>query len=428
MAIREVAASLYAWDIADEGVEAILDKLVEHAAVNSVYLVGVMHKEKRPFTSMFYAQDPKRSYYLPEDSRIYYRFEESSFSKTRLRPLGSDRDFLKGTDWLEALTKAARKRGLRTGVELSHTIADNTMVLQECPQALQRTIDGEAIPGHLCPNSPDSREYIKALFRDTVQNHDIDFIQTCMLLFSPGRPCRPPWFVAANGGSTVGHLLGVVQGGCFCENCAAAAKRMGSDWEGIVDGLQPLVQMARANMGSHNEAVVEQGLLLSSDLLESGLLLEIPALYQFLQFRARSTTELFSAIYAAVKQVRPSVEFRYNNHRLYPELVGVCFPAVRDFLDSVRDSDYSAQRGAPDGFARKRATLAKVRRGIGFDKPLIAGVAVRPKATPELVRRSICVVNDMGVDGLSLGHYDGSTMALLDAVRQGLEEAGAGGT
>lgn len=52
MIIREIAASLYPWDLHDEPIDRIVDKLVENSSVNSIYLVGVMHYEKRPLTSL----------------------------------------------------------------------------------------------------------------------------------------------------------------------------------------------------------------------------------------------------------------------------------------------------------------------------------------------------------------------------------------
>ena len=50
--------------------------------------------------------------------------------------------------------------------------------------------------------------------------------------------------------------------------------------------------------------------------------------------------------------------------------------------------------------------------------------ACRPNATPELIKESLSIVSTLGIDGLSLGHYDGSTFALLDAVKDGMKEAG----
>ena len=46
MYIKEIAASLYPWDLADCTAEKCVDDLMEHSGVNSVYLVGLMHKEK----------------------------------------------------------------------------------------------------------------------------------------------------------------------------------------------------------------------------------------------------------------------------------------------------------------------------------------------------------------------------------------------
>jgi hypothetical protein len=424
MVIREIAASLYPWDLADEGVDACLDKLVELAGVTSAYLVGVMHKEKRPLTSLFYSHNPKRKWYTPEDSRIYYRFSESSFAGTPLRPTPTSREFLRG-DWLDVLIEAARRRSLKVGVEISHTIIDAERAMASCPEAVQCDIAGRPLPGHLCPNSPQAREYIRALFQDTVANHPVDFIQTCMLLFAPGRPISPPWFMdSPASGAPLRHLLGIVGGGCFCSACAEQAARLGHDWTKIIGELRSLAEVVNSDLGARNERVMDLHLLLGSDLTESGLMLEFPALQQFLSFRAASTTSLFRDIYQAVKAVRPGVEFRYNNHRLYPELEGVSFPAIKPYVDSVRDSDYAEQRGSLEGLDRKRATILKVRRGMGPDKPLLAGIAVRPKATPAIIAQSLEMLSGLGIDGLSLGHYDGSTDALLRAVRQGMEAAG----
>ena len=65
----EVSASLYAWDLHDEGIERILDNLQEMAAVNSVYLVALMHYERRPLTSPRFPHNPARTMWQAEDSR-----------------------------------------------------------------------------------------------------------------------------------------------------------------------------------------------------------------------------------------------------------------------------------------------------------------------------------------------------------------------
>jgi len=110
MYIKEVAASLYAWDLHDEGTDQCIDNLIEHANVNSVYLVGIMHKEKRPLRELYYPHNSKRKFYIPEDSRVYYPMDENNFKNTPLKPIYSSVEWLKDVDWLDELIKSARKK------------------------------------------------------------------------------------------------------------------------------------------------------------------------------------------------------------------------------------------------------------------------------------------------------------------------------
>ena len=428
MIINEVAASLYPWDLADEGVESCGRTLAERAGVNSIYLVGVMHHEKRPLTSLFYTHNPVRKHYAPENSRIFYPMDEKSFADTPLKPMYSERDFLKGKDWLEVLTTYGRKNGMKTGAEISHTFYDTDVAKEKHPDVLQKNIKGEIIDRFFCCNNEKVQAYMRAIFYDTVKNHDVDFIQTCMMLFNGGSPVRAPWFYEPwmdvdDPENRLAALLGVSRGGCFCDECRGRARAMGYDWDEILRDMKALEYVANANAYRNNDACMDNHLLLGGNLMESGLLLEYPGLFQFLQFRARSITEVFRIIYEGVKEANPKVDFRYNNYLRYPELAGLEYRMAAPYLDSVRDSDYSCQRGAPDDFLYKRNTLLKIRRGIGFDKRLLAALAVRPNATPELLIRALKILAEMGLDGISLGHYDGSHMEHLDAIKQGMNEA-----
>ncbi|MDO5424907.1 MAG: hypothetical protein Q4F41_14390 [Eubacteriales bacterium] len=425
MYIKEIASSLYPWDLADRTVEKCVNDVVEHAGVNSVYLVGIMHKEKRPLTSLFYTLNPVRKYYLPEDSRVYYRMDEANFRNTRMKPIYSDRDFLKNQDWLDNLTTYARKLNLKTGIEISHTLFDVAYAEREFPDVFQQDITGQRIPMFYCSNHPDVREYLKAIFYDSVKNHDVDFIQTCMMVFNEGKPVAPPWFLKEKDPQNrIGHLLGALTGGCFCENCRKKALSWGYDWDKIVFDLKELHKLCIAVTHGANERVMEQHLLLGSDLTETGFLLENPSLYQWLEFRVRCITELFQEIHREVKRANPKAELRYNNYLTYPELAGIDFSRLGPYLDSVRDSDYSEHFGAPDHFRKKQNNILKIRRGIGFEKPILGALSTRPNSTPELLMEAINVFSTLGIDGLSLGHYDGATYALLDSIKEGMRRSG----
>lgn len=423
MPLNEIAASLYAWDLHDEGVDHCLDVLASRAEVNSAYLVGLMHKEKRPLHARFYPHNPVRRYYVPEDSRVYWRPDAARYG--RIKPLTSDRDFLQGQDWLQALVDSARARGMRTGCEISHTIIDAQYARENYADVLQRDVFGnivgafEAVEARRalpCLNNPDVQEYLTGLFSDVATNYDVDYLQTCLVLFGSGRGDRG---THGFGPQAWQDLLSVATGGCFCDACRAKATAEGLDWDEMVHEVRHLARLATRD---GLEELHERQLLDEANYTESALLIENEAFVAWLQFRKRSVTELFVRVREALKSSGREVEFRYNTYMASPERAGLDFKAAFAHVDSVRESDYSDQLGTADGVATKRAKLMKARRSLREDQQLIAALGVRPNATPETLRASVKAAVDAGCDGLSLGHYDGATMERLDAVRDGLSE------
>ena len=189
----EVASSLYAWDLHDEGIEQILDNLQQMAGVNSVYLVALMHYEKRPLTSPTFPHNLVRKTWQAEDSKIYWHPDPKLYK--RIKPELSANGWLSETDWLKVLITGARKRGLKTGAELSHTLMSLEKGQGEYTDCVQRNINGtpHKVAGRaypLCPNNKDAQDYALALFSDLTENYDVDFVQTCMIPFMPGEPKR----------------------------------------------------------------------------------------------------------------------------------------------------------------------------------------------------------------------------------------------
>ena len=88
----EVSASLYAWELHDEGIEKILDNLQGMAAVNSVYLIALNGPDRRPFTSPAFPHNPVRKMWQGEDSRVYWRPDMKRYG--RIKPSQSEHDLL----------------------------------------------------------------------------------------------------------------------------------------------------------------------------------------------------------------------------------------------------------------------------------------------------------------------------------------------
>jgi len=367
----EVASSLYAWELHDEGVEHILDNLQEMAEVNSVYLVALMHYEKRPLTSPTFPHNPVRETWQAEDSKIYWHPDLSMYK--RIKPELSAFDWLNETDWLKVLVSAARKRGLKTGAELSHTLMCLEKGQGEYADCVQRDIHGVArkVAGRafpLCPNSVDAQVYTLALFSDLTKNYDVDFVQTCMIPFMPG---------------------GADTGGCFCDSCMKAAQAQGIDLPKI------------------------KSVLLNNP--------ESPAeLQQWEAFRQSSLIRFYKIMHDGIHGIRPDIELRFNDAYEHPERYGIDLRGLIKVWDSIRNSDYSEQHGDPAYMDHKRQWFAAERAAIGPDFPFIAGVAVRPKATPDLIHQGVKIGLDAGAVGVSLGHYDGSEFPMLRAIKEEL--------
>src|SRR5690348_5092006 len=137
---KEVAASLYAWDLADQPYEDIMETLKETAQANSLYLVALMHHEKRPLTDFYFPHNSTRKTYFSEDSRVYWFPHADSYRDSKLKPLTSDREEFRKIDFLDVLVKSARKNGWKTGAEISHTVLDRQRASNEFVSVVQRDI------------------------------------------------------------------------------------------------------------------------------------------------------------------------------------------------------------------------------------------------------------------------------------------------
>ena len=414
---KEVVASLYPWDLLDEGLEHILDLLERETLTNSTYLVALMHDEKRPLTDFYYPHNPKRRVYWTEDSRAYWPFDPKAYRRSRIKPRSTDNLELQGRDWLQELIIGSRARGMTVGAELSHTWVDKERTRGDLADCVQRDIYDRPFDQQICFNHPDIRAYGIALYVDLASHYDIDFIQTCVRGFNPGR--TQPW--TASNSPEVQRLTGTVLGGCFCDHCRSAAERRGIDWNELVSRLRWLAD--GYDRYNHRQAF-EMNLLWNSSMTATALLAEIPELYAFLRFRMDSLTEFFGEIHQAVHAAKSEIDVRLNHYAAYPELMGLDLKGICQFMDSVRSSDYSEQSGDPQRMEWKRAYLHSIRRTIGTEKYFLSAISPRPKATPDLVKQGILISAQCGADALTIGHYDGAWMNCLRAIKAGLEEAG----
>jgi hypothetical protein len=371
----EVTGSIYPWEVHDEGIGLILDNMTGIAGVNSVYLIAVMHQEHRPFNSdrlpgeYYFEHNPVRREWDAEDSRAYFKPDMAAYGK--VKPLLSKYDWLNKTDWLKIVLDSAHARGLRAGVEVSHTYIP-VEVLNQHPDFKQVDINNKPVD-RPCTNHPEVREYLLALYGDLAKNYDVDYIQTCMLLFSRSDDPR-------EGGT------------CFCSYCKQKAKAAGFDLEAAIPILKdnPYAQ---------------------------------PELDQWLKFRRASTTEIYKLVTDRIHRENEKIDFRLND--LNDRSSGLTLEELTGNINSVHLSTHTEQNGYQK--TDRKSRIISTQYYMGKDIRIIPGVPTRLLATPEIVRSSIKISVDNGAKGIGIKHYDGSTYSCLRAVRNGLSEAGVAG-
>jgi len=372
----EVSASLYPWDVHDEGINLMLDNLTSMAGVNSVYLIAVMHQEHRPFLGpngtgpWLYIHNPARAEWNAEDSRAYFHPQLSLHGK--IKPYLSTFSWLSEKDWLKLVIDSARARRLKVGVEVSHTYLPKD-IYKSHPEYQQRDINNKPIGsmGAPCPNNPDIREYLLALYGDLAKNYDVDFVQTCMLLFPD---------------------INTRDGICFCESCQKEAKVNGFDMTAAMPILRdnPYAQ---------------------------------PQLDQALNFRRVTTAKIYKMVVDRMRREKPNIDFRIND--LNDRSTGLCLEDLKTYITSVHMSTHTEQYGYER--TDRKSRMETIRYFMGPDVALIPGIPVRILATPEIVKSSIKISVENGAKGIALKHYDGANYSKLRAVRDGLSAAGVKG-
>ena len=377
----EVGTQIRPWTIADEGMPYILDNMQSMIGVNNLYMVVVMHEEHRPFQAPEFPHNPARDVFDAEDSRVSFFPEWERYGK--IKPLLSDHAWIRETDWLQLMIDSCRARGLGVGAEVSHFPVPKQLV-KDNPDWQQKKIDGEAWnTSRFCPNNPDIREYIVALYGDIAANYDVDYIQTCQFLF---------------------NNMDIDEGGtCFCPHCIAEANKTGFDLEAAIPILK-----------SNKNAQPERD--------------------QWIQFRINSTTGFYRLIAETIEKENPDCHLRFNDVLGWGDGEAIDFgmdlKAVAPYLGSLVNQDHQEQRGLEnETFDLRKKWLVRNRELIGPEMHFVSGIAARMAASPELIREGIRVAleSPAHINGLVLKHYDGASFSLMRAFKQGMIDAGVQG-
>lgn len=210
---------LHPWDLFDDGAKITFDNIVDRAGLNSVTIAATYHGGP-PFRGGFFLQhNLRRRFYIPEAGVVYFNPHLEYYRETKLKPIRSMQ--LSDYDALDVVVKEARERNLQVFAWI--ICLRNERLAAENPECAIENIFGVRDPTWLCPNNPNSREYLLALIEDIISNYDVNGLELESLVFGSLLP--HPRGLAFD--ALTDALLKI----CFCDDCRRMAENMGYDWE-----------------------------------------------------------------------------------------------------------------------------------------------------------------------------------------------------
>jgi hypothetical protein len=403
----ETSAFAFASDLADEGVETVLENLQERAGLTGITPAFVYHAARD-----LVPHNPRRKVHLLDRGEFFFPPDAALYDGLRIQPrvspLAVEHDVLG-----ETCTKAA-ERGLATHAWTVFLHADRPDEHLDC---VTQNAFGDRNPADLCPANPHVRAYALALVAD-VARYDVATILAESLHYHGLEHGyhHERYFIEL--GASARYLLGL----CFCEHCLARAGRRGVDGAAVQAAVRDYLQGAFDHRQPADEPEVEQAGLAA--LAGGELTAYIDARAETVTSlaaqaaetaAARGTRFVFLELAGAVKGYAggrptgaPAADISWR--------VGVDLPGLARACSEIEVLGYAAD------VDRLRLDLEAYRQRVG-ELPL--SVALRPSPpdceTADNLASKVRLAREAGVARVDFYHYGFVRLEALDWIRAALE-------
>jgi hypothetical protein len=276
----------------DEGTEKVLDVFQERAHVNTLFLATFTYGRGiagRQVPGQPLPDHGKQAYDTDTfHGGNYAAVHPQYYKDTPIKPEDSRAPDHAGYDVLADVVPRAKKRGMRTicwcedvwNDKVPHVEAIREINLQGARARSQ------------CYNNPGHRNFLLGLFEDYARSYEIDGIMWCSERQGPlGQ------MLTSNGDAS--------RVTCFCEFCQPKAKQRGISIDKVREGYTALagfVREARANKRPVDGYYATFW----------RIILRYPEILAWEHFWNDSLRDLYSAIYAKVKSVKPDLEVGWH--------------------------------------------------------------------------------------------------------------------
>jgi len=256
----------YLWDLVDEGIEPVLDRLKGEAGVTGIS-IAVHHPgvdQLRPHT----VASPRR---FRSAGGAQFQPDTARYRSTRMRPVVAE--WLHKRNPLKAVADACVQRGLTLRAWVVG--CQGAVVAARFETSRVKDVLDQPNPAWLCPINLDVREYLAAMIEDLSENYPFDAIELERAAFPTDLESSHPGKIGFACGETGDWLRGL----CFCESCRQLATRDGID-------VTAAANVAR----EHLERLLATGEPLTLPVAEFAA--ENPALSGYVDWRCKQITSL----------------------------------------------------------------------------------------------------------------------------------------
>jgi hypothetical protein len=396
----------FATDLADEGLDAVLDNVQHRAGVDELTLAVAYHAGRDIFP-----HNPSRKVRYLEGGTVFYRPDEGRYGELRPRTSGLAR---RG-DPLGELCEAADSRDM--GVNAWIVFLHNDRLGFEQPECATRNVFGDRYLTDLCPANPDVRAFASALASDVGAYGVSNIFAESLHFHGLGHGYHHERYFGDLG--AVGtFLLGL----CFCVHCLEAARDVGVDADMVHHSVR-----AELEHRFEEEEEWEAGEPAREQLEQVGG----TELLGYLGSRMRTVTSLVEEVAAASAGTNLSFMDLSGAQKGFatgepegepaPEIgwqMGVDVSDLAAFCDGVEVLGYAAD---PD---RVASDLAAYLALIG--DPAGIGLLLRPmppdNRDADNLAAKLALARDLGLPRTDFYHYGFCRLGALDRVRQALHD------
>ncbi len=319
----------YLWDLVDERIDEVLDRLKGEAGATGISVATCYHSvdQLRPHAGV-----SPRTFRSPGGAQ--FQPHAAAYAGTRIRPVVAT--WLKKSNPLAAVAEACDKRGLtlRGWTVCCHS----SVTVDRYQSSAAKNVFGDLDPTWLCPVNPDVREYVRAMVEDLAEHYPFETIE----LERPSFPARPHRHAHEKVGFELGEVGRWLYSLCFCESCRQAAKREGLD-----------VEAAARSVSATLERLFATGKPIDQPLPD--FVANDPVLQAYVDWRCGQVTSLIRsvkqscgcrvAVHRVGDRYQAATDFKaiapgcdaLLRHCPYPDRQGVIEAVVRETWDETQD-------------------------------------------------------------------------------------------